>query len=629
MRLTIQNGKPALVREDGQILLHSIYTGTRYWGTMWNVLKDYTEQVWTVRESEPFVSEKDFSALGKDVRYFVAQCSNSTLYAALTSTNVLFRTETCNVGDDKQVEAVIALGGLYAKRFERAMHHTYSGYNGLRVFDMCSGTQVKRFCECDSCDGPVHMPILDEDGQALHAGFVSYERYFSSVAVNECGTMELRHFVDSGRIPAGNTLASDWMLLSFYEDMVEDLPQFTRFVHDFNRFVDRHTDIPVGFSTWYYYMSNIDERTVFENLAICDAVRDRVPLRVFQLDDGWSSGNHNGDARSDRFPQGMKYYADCIREHGMIPGLWLAPFHFARDSDTVREHPEWFVRNTDGELAMCREYCMLDVTHPGAKQYVQDLYHKLTYDWGGRYLKIDIVSNFMTVGVYHDPQAGALQNVREYFRLAREAAHPDTYLLGCTCPIFEVAEFLDGMRVGIDIFERWESLPDMFGLVLKRYYLNGNLFLSDPDCLLVRKAEQEDADCRRYCTRTDEEIHTFLVAMYAAGGALMVSDKLPLLTDRQMDQYARMFPVSNRVGKPLDLMQSYVPGLLDLGVQDGVRRVALINWGERERSFRVMLKGKFHATEHFTDEELGLHDGVYEVVLAPHCAQLVEFRPVK
>lgn len=109
----------------------------------------------------------------------------------------------------------------------------------------------------------------------------------------------------------------------------------------------------------------------------------------------------------------------------------------------------------------------------------------------------------------------------------------------------------------------------------------------------------------------------------------MVSDKLPLLTDRQMDQYARMFPVSNRVGKPLDLMQSYVPGLLDLGVQDGVRRVALINWGERERSFRVMLKGKFHATEHFTDEELGLHDGVYEVVLAPHCAQLVEFRPVK
>lgn len=48
---------------------------------------------------------------------------------------------------------------------------------------------------------------------------------------------------------------------------------------------------------------------------------------------------------------------------------------------------------------------------------------------------------------------------------------------------------------------------------------------------MIRKKENEDGDCRRYCSRTDEEIRTFLTAMYAAGGALFLSDKLPLMEE--------------------------------------------------------------------------------------------------
>ena len=44
MLLTVQNGRPALVQEDGSVIFHSIYTGSRYWGTMYNVLKDYDSQ---------------------------------------------------------------------------------------------------------------------------------------------------------------------------------------------------------------------------------------------------------------------------------------------------------------------------------------------------------------------------------------------------------------------------------------------------------------------------------------------------------------------------------------------------------------------------------------------------------
>jgi hypothetical protein len=145
---------------------------------------------------------------------------------------------------------------------------------------------------------------------------------------------------------------------------------------------------------------------------------------------------------------------------------------------------------------------------------------------------------------------------------------------------------------------------------------------------MIRKKENEDGDCRRYCSRTDEEIHTFLVAMYAAGGAMFISDKLPLMKDSQIDEYAKLFPVDERVGRPLDLMSSYIPGILDLGYDEDVRSVAFINWGESECTFRFSLDGKHIAHEHFTGEQLGEWDGEYAVNLAPHCSQLVKFKRI-
>ena len=626
MILTIQNEKPAIVQEDGSTVFHSLYTGTRYWGDMYNVLKDYPSQSWTVQECPPFTDIKDFSVLGREVRYFIAECENSRLYAALSGTNALLRTETRNTGDDKDPETVIALGGMYADRLDRAMRNGYTSYNGVLLFDMNSRTAVQRFTENDFCESAVHMPILDCAGRALNFGFVSFERYFSSVFACENGIIELRHLLEGRKLKAGQMLRSDWMLLSLYGDMTAELPSYTRFIHDFNRFVDRHAGVPSGYSSWYYYMDNINERMVYENLTKIDEIRDRVPLQVFQIDAGWAEGNHNGQTNVQRFPQGMKFYADQIRSHGLIPGIWLSPFNFERNGEIAKTHPHWFVKNADGELAVRGDYVMLDVTHPEAKEYVRQLYHKITYDWGYRYLKIDIVSDYMTAGVYHDPDAGALQNVREYFRLAREASHPDTYILACTSPLFEIAEFVDGMRISVDIFERWESLIKEFNLTLKRYYMNGNLFISDPDCLMIRKKENEDGDCRRYCSRTDEEIRTFLTAMYAAGGALFLSDKLPLMEEAQIDQYARLFPVGDRTGRPLDLMDSFIPGVLDLGYEGDVRTVAFINWGERERTFHIDLNGLHSAVEHWTDEQLGRFEGAYQVTLPPHGSTLVHFQ---
>ena len=143
MIVEIRNDRPAIVREDASAVLTAIYTGSRYWGPTYNVLKSYPMQQWSVRESAPFSEDKDFSALGEKVRYFIAECADSRLYAALTDRQALLRTEYQNMGAAKTPDTVISLGGIYENRLERAMYHGVSCDVG--VMDMNSRTDIMRF----------------------------------------------------------------------------------------------------------------------------------------------------------------------------------------------------------------------------------------------------------------------------------------------------------------------------------------------------------------------------------------------------------------------------------------------------------------------------------------------------
>lgn len=627
MRLTILNERPAILDEKGRPVFHSIYTGTRYWGTMWNVLKDYTDQHWTVRETAPFFDDKDFSVLGENIRYYVAECENSILYAALGAADALLRTETRFPGPETNWETVVAVGGMWAERLDRVMYNSTTSNGGVSFLDMNARTHVRIFTENDHCESAVHMPVIDKTGRAAHFGAASFERHFSFVFVCEGGTVEYRVRPDDCRLREGQIIHSDWMALSLYEDMAGDLPRYGGLIHRFNRYPALPAKAPVGFCSWYYYMENINERMVRENLETIDGIRDRVPLKVFQIDAGWEAGDDKLTWDKERFPNGMAYCADLIRARGLTPGIWITPFNYPKDGPFAAEHPGWFVKDADGRPIDFHGNLTLDATHPEAQEYIRKLYRTVTYDWGYRYLKLDLIAHYMTAGKYHDPEAGALQNLRTYFRIAREASHPDTYILGCTCPMFETAGILDGMRISVDIFERWESLIKAFNLVLKRYYLS-SLFMTDADCLMIRTKENEDADCRRYCSRNEAEIQTFLTAIYAAGGALFISDKLPLMTDAQIEKYQKLFPWRAAPGIPLDLMDSYIPGIIDMGYDGDIRTVALINWGERARAFQVTLDGAYEAVEHWSDEKLGRCDGTFKTSLEPHHSILVHFKRI-
>lgn len=199
----------------------------------------------------------------------------------------------------------------------------------------------------------------------------------------------------------------------------------------------------------------------------------------------------------------------------------------------------------------------------------------------------------------------------------REAMTEDTVLLACTAPIGPSIGYADGMRTSADIFHDWDCVPRLFNRNLKRYYYNKTWFCTDPDCLIVRNAENEDEQCMRPCIRTDAENRTFATAVMATGGAMILSDKMPLLHEYQLELLSYMYPINTQAAIPLDLMDSEVPGKLDLGRRGNTHIFVLINWSDAFKKVKLDV-GNGHIFEFWSQSYLGKGAGVKQFEIKPH-----------
>ncbi|RPI91783.1 MAG: alpha-galactosidase [Chloroflexi bacterium] len=179
----------------------------------------------------------------------------------------------------------------------------------------------------------------------------------------------------------------------------------------------RHLPVRVtGWCSWYNLYASITEENIREHLRGAAAVRDAesLPLRVFQIDDGFTPEMGDWLDVKPQFPRGMKPLLDEIRAAGFVPGLWIAPFVVGNRSRLYQEHPDWVVhdRQTDGPLVQMRfygefrwhkrseEYYILDATHPDALDYLRRVFQVWRYDWGCEYFKTD----FMFFGAEYGPE---------------------------------------------------------------------------------------------------------------------------------------------------------------------------------------------------------------------------------
>src|SRR5690606_26426046 len=68
----------------------------------------------------------------------------------------------------------------------------------------------------------------------------------------------------------------------------------------------------------------------------------------FQLDDGFQRAIGDWLETNEKFPSDLAGLAGSIAAAGRVPGLWIAPFLVAPDSQVATEHPDWIARRSDG-----------------------------------------------------------------------------------------------------------------------------------------------------------------------------------------------------------------------------------------------------------------------------------------
>jgi alpha-galactosidase len=209
--------------------------------------------------------------------------------------------------------------------------------------------------------------------------------------------------------------------------------------------VGRLRPAPTIWCSWYYYDTGVTEQDMLENL---DAIqRLELPVDVVQLDDGYQTEIGDWLSLSRRFAS-LHDLVARIRDRGHRAGIWVAPFLAGERSRLYAKHPEWLVQDRSAGVNWHQRLFGLDVTHPGAAEYLHRVFSTLG-ELGFDFFKIDFVHAGALDGPRHE-DVPPVEAYRRGLRLVREAIGPDAYLLGCGAPILPSVGLVDAMRVSPD-----------------------------------------------------------------------------------------------------------------------------------------------------------------------------------
>ena len=126
------------------------------------------------------------------------------------------------------------------------------------------------------------------------------------------------------------------------------------------------------------------------------AAAAKTGCEYFVIDAGWYADLHEDwsqtlgswQASATRFPRGLKYVLDQVRQAGMIPGLWLEPEVAGPKSLLAHKPDNWFfVRH--GKRVLKNSRLLLDFRNPEVRAYLDQVMARLIDDYGVGYIKMD------------------------------------------------------------------------------------------------------------------------------------------------------------------------------------------------------------------------------------------------
>lgn len=290
-----------------------------------------------------------------------------------------------------------------------------------------------------------------------------------------------------------------------------------------------------GYTTWYNYYGNVNERVVIRDLNSIS--ESGVKFDCFQIDDGYQNAIGDWlDTDRTKFPSGMKKIAERIHENKMLAGLWLAPFAGTKNSKLYKEHRDWFIKDNKGKPFKTGHnwggFYSLDIYNPEVRDYLKHVFDVVLNDWGYDLVKLDFLYGACILPMHNKSRGEIMCDAMDFIR----ECCGDKLILGCGVPLMPAFGKVDYCRIGSDISLSWNkkkhiireevSTPHAVCNTIFRRHLDGRAWMNDPDVFLLRDSNNKmSLDQRRLVAKINS----------VCGSLLFVSDNVAEYSKEQLE----------------------------------------------------------------------------------------------
>lgn len=298
-----------------------------------------------------------------------------------------------------------------------------------------------------------------------------------------------------------------------------------------------------GYTSWYNYYQNINEEIILRDLEALDS-----RFELFQIDDGYETYVGDWlDVDPKKFPHGLEPIVEKIHAKGYKAGIWLAPFVVENKARLFTEHPDWIMKDENGEYAKCGSnwsgfYC-LDLSKQEVLVYIRkclETYMKMGFD----FFKLDFLYAVTVAPINGMSRAQMSQFAYSFLREVLR----DKLILGCGANIFSSHGNFEYLRIGPDVSLKFDDVWYMKFMhreristkvtlqnTVYRSIFDGVLFHNDPDVFLLRKENIQ---------LTEAQKESLLTINALFGSLLMTSDDIATYdekTKQLLEEKLRLF----------------------------------------------------------------------------------------
>src|SRR5579863_3083314 len=401
-------------------------------------------------------------------------------------------------------------------------------------------------------------------------------------------------------LSAGESIASERVMFAVGRDYHSQLDNYGAAIRELHH-SRISPDNMLGWWSWTAFYAKITQGATLTNAQwLAENLKD-LGYNYFHFDMGY--GYARGEyttPNASQFPGGMRDLTHRICRLGLKVGIWTAPFEVAERAWIYEHHKDWLLHNAHGDpisIATAEEVegerlFVLDVTHPGAQEYLRQTYRTLVREWGVRYIKLDFMDNTAIEGYYHRANTTALEAQRIGLEIIRKAVGENVLLDKDGSPMLNPVGLVDEGRTSQDTGHAFLRSKEAEPGIASRYYMHRNFFIADPDAFTVSRQMIEERTIQAPLALNAAQISIALAA--ASGGMYEIGDDLPILgndpdrlalvTNPDLLAMAKL----GRVSVPLDLLtyadKDEQPSIFLLRESQRQSILALFNWTEHESS---------------------------------------------